>query len=281
MKLIEHIVKYCIKKLTKNNDQSIVLALSQGLIASRVLTLAKQLDLHTHLRDGSLSLEALAERTQTHSPTLRRFLDTMASLGIVEKQGDSRYAKTGVTEQLDLLTESFSGDMAYHAWDAMRHTLKTGEPGWNKVHGASFYAVLNKNPTLSAEFDQWNEKTCDLWLSPVVSQYDFSKFKTLADLGGGKGQFLTQVLQANPGMSGILFDRPIVTKLAESFLKERKFSKHCKVIGGSLLDSKFPVADLYSICRVLLNMNDAGIEECQSCHEARVKVIDHRCYIRR
>ena len=49
----------------------------------------------------------------------------------------------------------------------------------------------------------------------VLLAYDFSKIRTLVDVGGGRGQFLRTVLQANPQMTGIVFDEESVIEGAK------------------------------------------------------------------
>jgi len=38
--------------------------------------------------------------------------------------------------------------------------------------------------------------------------YDFSRLRTLVDVGGGQGALISSILRANPGLRGILFDIP-------------------------------------------------------------------------
>jgi hypothetical protein len=41
---------------------------------------------------------------------------------------------------------------------------------------------------------------------PIVAAYDFSRFRCLADVGGGTGRQLADILKAHPALTGILFD---------------------------------------------------------------------------
>lgn len=42
----------------------------------------------------------------------------------------------------------------------------------------------------------------------VLAAYDFSRYSTITDIGGGRGHLLRAVLQAVPDASGVLFDLP-------------------------------------------------------------------------
>ena len=49
------------------------------------------------------------------------------------------------------------------------------------------------------------------WTTPaLLATYDFSPFKRLVDVGGGQGALLRDILNATPGLEGILFDLPQV-----------------------------------------------------------------------
>jgi hypothetical protein len=50
----------------------------------------------------------------------------------------------------------------------------------------------------------------------VVSSADFSRFKVIGDIGGGRGHLLAAILEAAPESKGILFDLPHVVKEASS-----------------------------------------------------------------
>src|SRR5206468_12652350 len=44
----------------------------------------------------------------------------------------------------------------------------------------------------------------------VIAAYDFTRFRRIADIGGGRGHLLRAILEAAPGAEGILFDLPMV-----------------------------------------------------------------------
>ena len=47
-------------------------------------------------------------------------------------------------------------------------------------------------------------------IAAVLGAYDFARFDTIADIGGGRGHLLRAVLDAVPTAEGILFDLPHV-----------------------------------------------------------------------
>jgi hypothetical protein len=75
----------------------------------------------------------------------------------------------------------------------------------------------------------------------VLAAYDFGRFKTLADVGGGNGALLAAVLAAHPNLRGVLFDQPHVVSGAHAVLDSAGVAERCQVIGGSV-SSPFPMA---------------------------------------
>ena len=53
------------------------------------------------------------------------------------------------------------------------------------------------------------------YVSTIFTLYDFSQFKTILDIGGGEGVFLSTILKKNPNQLGILFDMPKVIRRAK------------------------------------------------------------------
>ena len=71
----------------------------------------------------------------------------------------------------------------------------------------------------------------------------------MVDVGGGRGAFLTAILEAHPGMRGVLFDQPHVVEGA--ILGERG-----EVVGGSFFDAVPAGADAYVLKAVLHDWED-------------------------
>jgi hypothetical protein len=83
----------------------------------------------------------------------------------------------------------------------------------------------------------------------LLAVYDFARFGTVVDVGGGRGAFLGAVLAANPEMRGVLFDQPHVVAGAE-------VGERCEVVGGSFFDAIPEGADAYLLKAVLHDWED-------------------------
>ncbi len=67
---------------------------------SHILYVAAKLSLADHLAKGPARADELAVTTNTHAPSLSRFLRTLAHLGLVTEDGAGRFALTRLGEAL-------------------------------------------------------------------------------------------------------------------------------------------------------------------------------------
>ena len=88
-------------------------------------------------------------------------------------------------------------------------------------------------------------------IAGILSSYDFSTFKTVADIGGGRGHLLQAVLGAAPNATGVLFDQPhVVEDMAGAA------SARFTLQGGDFFKDALPVCDAYLIMQVIHDWND-------------------------
>jgi hypothetical protein len=66
----------------------------------------------------------------------------------------------------------------------------------------------------------------------VLEAYDFSRFSTVVDVGGGQGALLAALLAAHPPARGVLFDQPSVVARAGAVLEGAGVAERCTVVGG-------------------------------------------------
>jgi hypothetical protein len=79
----------------------------------------------------------------------------------------------------------------------------------------------------------------------VVEAYDFRRFRSLVDVGGGSGVLLREILRAAPQMSATLFDRPEVVRDAQ-----------LPAVGGDFFADVPAGADAYVLSRVIHDWSD-------------------------
>ena len=103
----------------------------------------------------------------------------------------------------------------------------------------------------------------------VVDAYDFGRFGTLVDVGGGRGMQLAAVLARYPSVKGVLFDQPAVVAGAHALLSANGVSERCRVVGGSFFDSVPEGGDAYLLKAVIHDWPDAeSVEILRTCRRS-------------
>jgi spermidine synthase len=86
--------------------------------------------------------------------------------------------------------------------------------------------------------------------------YDFSKFRRIADVGGGEGGLLSAALEAAPIANGILFDQPRAVEAARRTLANRAVSERIEFVAGDFFEAVPTGAGLYVLKQILHDWDD-------------------------
>lgn len=264
-----------------------VLSLSLGYVMGQAMHAAAKLNIPDAMADEPRSIDDIAKRTGTHAPSLARLLRTLASGGIVTEHDNGAYALTTLGHTLRSDTEGSVRDaviwvsepMHYGSCGELAHTVKTGALAFDKLFGAAYFDYLAANPQAGRVWDAGMACFSSMEDAPIASACAVPNGALVADIGGGQGGFLAEVLRANPTARGLLFDRAEVVanpqRLATAALAGRY-----EVAAGDFFTTVPPGADLYVYKRILHDWDD---ERCiallRRCREAiaaggRLLVID-------
>jgi hypothetical protein len=228
-----------------------------GYQLSQAMYVAAKLDLHAILAAGPKTSDEMAATVDAHPRTLYRLLRALASAGLFSEREDGRFESTALSAELWRVKLLFVGEESYRAWGDLHASVMTGEPAFGRVFGTTFFEYLQQNPEAATFWDDWNARTALERLPAAVAEYDFTRFGTLVDVGGGQGTFISTILQANPTLRGILFDLPDVVRAAPAMLEAAGVANRCSVVGGDFFQELPDGGDAYIISRVLLNWDDA------------------------
>jgi len=252
--------------------------LINGYQTARALMEADELGLVKILNEGPLSLSALAERTGLEAGVLDRFLRLLVLAEVLEENEDGTFANGPLSGELRLAARGVLE--GYEAWSDIQFSLRTAGSAFEKRFGKHFYDHLAGNPGRVKRWDDSMVAVSEEWLPGVLQAYDFGQTSTLADLAGGRGTFISKVLQRYPEMQGILFDRAPVIGQAQPLLEAAGVAERCRTIAGDFTESVPPGADTYSICNALVDWSDHNVSRIfRNCRQAmpdgaRLLVID-------
>jgi hypothetical protein len=93
-------------------------------------------------------------------------------------------------------------------------------------------------------------------LAPALSAYDFTRFATIVDVGGGHGALLATVLSGHETARGVLYDLPHVIAGAGAPLQRAGVADRCELVGGSFLDAVPAGGDAYLLSNIIHDWDD-------------------------
>jgi len=239
--------------------QEQILAIVNNHWQGRCVGVAAWLELADQLANGPLDVDVLAERTETHGPSLYRMLRALESTGIFTQTSPRVFGNTPQSEclrrhapgsqwawiRICLCPDSFVED----GWSGLLLAVKNGKTGYDQVRGQSAWEFMQTNPEQHTNFNAAMRDLSASMTPAVTGSYDWSKIPVIADIGGGIGSQLSSILDAHPSVRGILFDQPSV--LAEAPAHDRM-----ERVGGDFF-AEIPVqADAYLMRWVIHDWSD-------------------------
>src|SRR5690349_15991324 len=260
-----------------------------GLRVAQMVHVAAKLGIADLLESGPRHCDELAAATSTHAPALYRLLRGLESLGLFSEVAERQFALTPLGDHLRMrapeslrdLAIFWSEDWHWDLWGELLHTVQSGEPATRRLWGMELFEYLARQPEASAGFDRAMAGSYLERNAALLSTFDFSGIRTLVDVGGGHGSLLAAILVANPGMRGVLFDRPEVVAGAHEVLKAAAVADRCERVGGSCFDTVPEGGDAYLLAAVIHSWDDAeAAAVLRNCRRAmgpqsRLLVVEH------
>src|SRR5438552_14104954 len=142
----------------------------------------------------------------------------LAGAGVFAEEASGRFGLTPLASTLRTDTPDSVRDWAlfiaappvWAAWGNLLHSVQTGESAFEHTFGIPLFRYMNDHPELGLADNNWMAKQSALQNGAVLASYDFAAHHRVVDVGGGQGATLAAILQANPQITGVLFDLPQV-----------------------------------------------------------------------
>src|ERR1043165_7374155 len=241
-----------------------MLQIISGFWISRAVYVIGKLGIPDLLQSGPKTAEELASATGTHPPSLFRILRALVSGGVLKSAEEGRFAQTPLSEtlvtdapgSLRWFAVSELGQEHYPAWGNLMHSVKTGEIAFDTFFGVDVWKYFSQNPEDAAIFNNSMSNMTAATNEAITSRYDFSGFDTIIDIGGGHGGLITEILQANPKLKGVLFDAEEVIGGARQKLEAAGVADRCETIPGDFFRSVPGGGDAYILKWIIHDWND-------------------------
>jgi hypothetical protein len=227
---------------------------AQGMYAAAKLGVAD------HLFNGEESVATLATLCSCNEDSLYRLLRMLASCGIFEERENRIFRNNEASsllaknhpQSLNSLVLFYSEEMSA-SWDLCSESIKNGKPAFQLTYEKPVFDYFRQKPQAGARFRSAMKEKSSLVISSCLNSFDFGRFKSFYDIGGGMGQFLSALLTTFPGATGTLFELPEVIDAARSLLKK------AMLVSGDFFQSVPQGGDAYLLKSILHDWSD---EDC-------------------
>ena len=198
------------------------------------------------------------------------FLDTLVALGFLQKTGNKSTAVYSNSPDSDLFLDknklSYVGGMLemannrlYPFWGFLEEGLRTGKPQ-NEIRtgNAPLFEEIYKDIDKMREFVNAMSGIQAGNFIKFATDFDFSRYNSLCDIGGAGAMLSAQVASKNPHMKCISFDLPAVAPIALENLSKMGLASRVKIHSGDFFTDSFPRADIITMGNIL---HDWGIKD--------------------
>jgi hypothetical protein len=239
------------------------------------------------LGDDERSIDQLATLCGADAGSLHRLLRALASFGVVAESGPARFVLTpfGMPLRKDAPNSEwaavvFWADLLADSWSYLTECVRTGDKAKLVMERAGVASRWSKDPDAGGVFRAVMGTAPAEDYLPFARAWDFSKYHTVADLGGGGGALIAAVLNAFPHLRGMLVDRQESIDQAISRFEMEGLVAWCELLAADLCEEVPAGAEVYKMKHVLHGYADrAAIEILLHCRsvlsvEGRLLVIE-------
>jgi hypothetical protein len=163
------------------------------------------------------------------------------------------------------------------AWLGLAHTSRTGATAFGHVFGMTNWEHRQAHPALNEAFNGFMESVARRAARSALDAYDFGRHAHVADIGGGTGLFLGEILLAHAGLRGTLVDQAHVLDAARGNLGRLGVAARCAVVPGDLFEPAPPGADAYVLKSVLHDWDDdragAILRGCAAAMDGKARLL--------
>ncbi|HEV3436090.1 MAG TPA: methyltransferase, partial [Gemmata sp.] len=235
-----------------------------GKAITQALSVIARFKIADHLATGPKTATELAAVTSLHAGHLYRVMRALAGLGVLTGDEAGRFA---LTPMGDMLRSDVPGSVraiatyvcdpwSWKPWGDLAGAVKSGQPVFDRMFGEGAFDYLGKHPDEAATFNEGMTGFSQQSSAAVLKVYDFSKFGTIVDVGGGHGALMTAILKANPGVKGIIFDAASVASGASEAIRAAGLTDRCRTEGGDFFKAVPAGGDLYMLKHIIHDWND-------------------------
>jgi hypothetical protein len=248
-------------------DHSPILQTAFSFWSSKVLLTAVEFDVFTRLGSRRLTGAELGASIGLHPRGIYDFFDALVAMKFLDREGDGEpalYSNTPASAlYLDRESPRYIGgilimlnDRLFKFWHDLPEALRTGKPQNEIKHGGKsiFEELYAELPKLE-QFMGAMMGLSRINFEAFAEKFDFSRFRTLCDVGGATGLLSIEAARRHPHLECISFDLPQVEPVAQRYIAAAGLAARIRTASGDFFQDPLPKADVITMGMILHDWN--------------------------
>jgi predicted O-methyltransferase YrrM len=253
--------------MSTQHDPGPILQTAFGFWSSKVLLTAVEFNVFTTLGTRRLTGLELGAELGLHPRGISDFFDSLVAMKFLDREGDDPSAKYFNTPAgalyLDRKSPRYVGGILemlnarlFRFWHDLPEALRTGKPQNETKHGQKgvFEELYAELPRLE-QFMGAMTGLSRINFEALAAKFDFSRFKTLCDVGGATGLLCIEAANKHPKLRCISFDLPPVESIARKHIAAAGLSDRIAAASGDFFKDPLPKADVITMGMILHDWN--------------------------
>lgn len=249
-------------------DYEIVVDTMLGRWKSQILYTGVKLGIFESVDTSPKHASEISQELGLDSSLSYRLLRALASIGFLNEKEDQRFSITPMGELVRkdhpqtlrgvILLEE--GPEHYAIWKHLAEMVKDGkQDGFMREFGLRIFDYISQNAAYREVFNyamsSYSATHTKLVLEALMD-YDFSKIKSLCDIGGGHGHLICNILREHSHLQGSVLELESTIKDKELLWAEKMgMIDRCKYLAGDMF-KEVPRSDAYIMKMILHDWND-------------------------
>ena len=250
---------------TEQPSPATIMQIGSGFWASKVLLSAVNFELFTKLADNKSMTASQIKNGLGLKCTDRNvldFLDTLTGFGFLKREGilETAIYSNGTDTDifLDKNKPTYMGgilemmnERLYGFWGNLEEGLKTGQMQNEAKNGENLFDAIYADPKRLKIFAHGMSGIQMGGFIAFAKAFDFSKYKTMTDVGGSVGMLSLMVAKHQAHITCTTFDLPVIEPIAKETIEQFQMTDSIKAASGDFFNDPIPSADIVTMGNIL------------------------------
>ena len=215
-----------------------------GFKKTGALLTAIDLGLFTAIAEGAGAVEEVAVAIGIDAEAADRLLIVCAALDLISTSDEGRFVNADDVERF-LVKEkrTYFGDYLcyqprseYDDWKNLTSQLQPSD----RPRPKPMYEALMSKPDEARRFTVAGYNGSISLAHRLAKRFDFSRFNSWLDLGGGSGCYSIVACEQNTQLKSTVMDFPNVLTVTQEFVEKHGLSDRISTVAGNFVDDEYP-----------------------------------------